>query len=217
ILRSTGRIAHVWNSECSNRHGLIRARSCSVTNTNGDSAMWGRAGAVVEPGSHRILAATGNGPFNGQTNWGDSVLELSPDASRLLHNWTPTNQAQLGSTDGDVGSTSPALVPDYGGRRLAVQGGKAGVLDLLNLDALNGTRGGPSDRLGGQLQSVSSPGRGQVLTAPAVWSGGGRVFVFVGDDSGTGAYELVGGGRHPRLHSVWQSSTPSTSPVVAGG
>jgi hypothetical protein len=40
--------------------------------------------------------------------------------------------------------------------------------------------------------------------------------VFVGDDSGTGAYTLVGG-RHPRLRTVWEDSTPATSPVVAGG
>ncbi len=216
ILRGSGRIAHVWNSECSSRHRLIRASSCSVTNTNGDNAMWGRAGAVIEPGSHRILTATGNGPFNGRTNWGDSVLELSANASRLLHNWTPTDEAQLDSSDGDLGSTSPALLPRYHGRRLAVQSGKAGRLDLLDLAALNGTRGPASSRLGGQLESLSNPGGAQVLTAPAVWSGGGHVLVFVGDDSGTGAYQLVGG-RHPRLRTVWEDGTPATSPVVAGG
>ena len=90
LQRSTGRIIHVWNSECSDRHRLIRAASCPVTNTRGDNAMWGGAGAVIEPGSGQILTATGNGPFDGQTSWGDSVLELSPDAAHLLHNWTPT-------------------------------------------------------------------------------------------------------------------------------
>ncbi len=54
-----------------------------------------------------ILVATGNGPFNGATNWGDSVLELSPSASRLLHNWTPRDQARLDVTDTDLGSTAP--------------------------------------------------------------------------------------------------------------
>ena len=95
ISRRTGRIVHVWNSECSNRHKLIAASSCPVTNTNGDNAIWGRAGAVIEAGSRRILVATGNGPFDGRTSWGSSALELTPDASRLLHNWTPPNQDQL--------------------------------------------------------------------------------------------------------------------------
>ena len=216
INRSTGRIVHVWNSECSNRHRLIRAGSCSVTNTNGDNAIWGRGGAVIEPGSRRMLVATGNGPFNGRDNWGDSVLELSPDAGRLLHNWTPTNQRQLDATDTDLGSASPALLPTYAGLRLAVQSGKDGLLHLLNLGRLNGTRGGAGPRLGGQLGQTPAPGGGQVLTAPAVWSHQGKILVFVGDDSGTSAYRLVGG-RHPRLQVVWQSGARSTSPVVAGG
>jgi hypothetical protein len=55
-----------------------------------------------------------------------------------------------------------------------------------------------------------------VLTAPAVWSSGGRDYVFVADGSGTAAYQLVGA-RHPRLALVWQKGTAGTSPVVAGG
>ncbi len=216
INRLTGRIAHVWNSECSNRHLLIRASSCSVTNTNGDNAIWGRGGAVIEPGNRRILVTTGNGPFNGRDNWGDSVLELSPDASRLLHSWTPTNQHQLDETDTDLGSAAPALLPTYGGLRLALQAGKDGLLHLLNLGRLNGTRGGAGPRLGGELSQTRAPGGGQVLTAPAVWSDAGTILVFVGDDSGTAAYRLVGG-RRPRLQVVWQAAAPSTSPVVAGG
>jgi PQQ-like domain len=216
IDRSSGRIGHVWNSECSNRHRLIRASSCGVTNTRGDNAIWGRAGAVIEPGTGRILVSTGNGPFNGSTNWGDSVLELSSDAVRLLHSWTPTNQASLSSHDQDLGSTSPALMPPFHGFRLAVQGGKAGKLDLLDLDRLNGTNGAVSSRLGGQLSEVPSPGGDQVFTAPAVWSSGGRDYVFVADGSGTAAYQLIGA-RHPRLALVWQNGTAGTSPVVAGG
>ena len=216
IDRSNGRIAHVWNSECSNRHRLILASTCSVTNTQGDNAVWGRAGAVIEPGSGRILVATGNGPFNGSDNWGDSVLELSADAGRLLHNWTPTDELALDHSDGDVGSTSPALLPAYHGFQLAIQSGKDGRLHLLNLRRLDGTRGGAGKRLGGELNEISSPGGGQVLTAPAVWHDGGRVLVFVGDDSGTAAYELTGG-SHPRLRVAWQSATGATSPVVAGG
>lgn len=220
INRGTGRIVHVWNSECSNRHKLIAAKSCSVTNTNGDNAIWGRAGAVIEgaggAASGRILIATGNGPFDGRTNWGNSALELAPDASRLLHNWTPPNQDALDHSDTDVGSTSPAILPTYHGLRLAVQGGKDARLHLLNLARLDGTTQAAGPRLGGELGEVASPGGGQVLTAPAVWSNAGHVYLFVGTDSGGAAYELVGG-SHPRLATVWQNGTAATSPVIAGG
>jgi outer membrane protein assembly factor BamB len=216
INRTSGQIAQVWNTECSNRHRLIAAASCSVTNTRGDDAIWAREGAVIEAGSGRILVATGNGPFNGSTNWGDSVLELTPDASRLLHSWTPPNQAQLDASDTDVGSTAPAPLPAVNGMHLAVQGGKDGKLHLLDLDRLNGTRGGASARLGGELEEVSSPGSTQVFTAPAVWTSGGRAYVFVADNSGTAAYVLVGG-HHPRLRVAWQNSASGTSPLLAGG
>jgi hypothetical protein len=160
---------------------------------------------VIEPRSRRILVTTGNAPFNGSTNWGDSVLELSADASKLLHSWTPVNQAHLNATDTDLGSTSPALLP--GG--LIVQGGKAGVLSVVDLNAL----GRPSARLGGELQDIPTPGSAEVFTAPVVWGHRGRTYVFVADDSGTAAYVLQG----RRLHVRWQNGTSGTSPVVAGG
>jgi outer membrane protein assembly factor BamB len=215
IDRASGRITRVWNTLCSNRHQLIRADACPSATAQGDNAIWARAGAVVEPGSGRILVATGNGAFNGSTNWGDSVLELSP-ALALLHNWTPTNEAHLQATDNDLGSTAPALLGVAGGERLAVQGGKGGVLSLLNLDRLDGTTGGASARLGGELQDLSTPGGAPVMTAPAVWSHAGRTWVFVGDDSSTAAY-VLGGGLHPRLSVAWQHATSATSPILAGG
>jgi outer membrane protein assembly factor BamB len=212
IDRATGAITHVWNSLCSNRHHLIDPpSSCPAS----DSAIWGRAGAVIEPGTARILVATGNGPFNGSTNWGNSVLELSPNGSRLLHNWTPRNQGQLSASDTDVGSTAPALI-FIRGYRLAVQGGKDGLLHLLNLNRLNGTRSGASRRLGGALQNISSPGGREVFTAPAVWNHAGHVYLFAADDGGTAGYALRLG-RHPRLVTIWKHGTSGTSPVLAGG
>jgi hypothetical protein len=212
ISRATGRISAVWNSLCSNRHALIHPpSSCSAS----DSAIWGRAGAVVEPGTGRILVTTGNAAFNGSTNWGDSVLELSANGRTLLHNWTPANQEQLNAQDGDLGSTSPAVLPNFHGFRLAVQGGKDGVLRLLNLGRLDGTTGGAGRRLGGELQRIPTPGSGPVFTAPAVWKHRGRIYVFLADTSGTSAYVL--GGKQPRLHVAWNDSASGTSPIVAGG
>jgi hypothetical protein len=145
IDRSNGHIAAVWNAECSDQHHLLDPPTrCRADTTFGGSAIWGRQGTVVEPGSGRLLVSTGNGPFNGSTDWGDSVLELSRGAGRLLHNWTPRDQAQLNANDTDLGSTEPALLPPAHGYRLGVQGGKDGMLHLLNLNRLNGTRAAPA-------------------------------------------------------------------------
>ncbi len=211
---ATGKLLHVFNTLCSNRVGLIAPASCPYT----DSGIWGRAGAVVEPDGD-ILVTTSNGrsnatvSFNGRTNWSDSVLELSPTL-KLLHNWTPADQLQLTQQDLDLGSSSPVLLPVTDGLHLAVQGGKLGVLDLLNLDRLDGTTGPAGPRTGGQLQQINDPGTTDLFTAPAVWSHGGRTYVFVADNSGTAAYVL--NARH-RLAPLWSHPTPGTSPVVAGG
>jgi hypothetical protein len=160
------------------------------------------------PGSGDLLVATGNAPFDGKRNWGDSVLRLTGDAHRLLQNWTPRAQAQLNATDLDLGSTAPALLGDG----LAVQGGKAAVLDVLDLARMNG-RGGASGKLGGQVQELRAPGGQGVFTAPAVWHHGKATTVFVTTGAGTGAYRLAG----RRLHPLWSNSRAGTSPVLAGG
>jgi hypothetical protein len=128
-----------------------------------------------------------------------------------LQNWTPANQAQLNANDLDLGSTAPALLPGS----LAVQGGKDGHLYLLNLRRLNGTNhAGP--RLGNQLQTISAPGGGEVLTAPAVWRSAGRTYLFIANDDATYAYRL-NGGSNPRLSVAWHQGSAGTSPVLAGG
>ena len=128
---------------------------------------------------------------------------LSPDARRLLQNWTPRTQAELDSGDVDLGSTAPAILP--GG--LALQSGKDGRMRLLDLANLSGRGAGPVT--GGELQTLPTPDGGGLFSAPAV---SGRL-VFVSTFGATAAYRLVG----RRLRKVWGNTTAGTSPVVAGG
>jgi hypothetical protein len=200
----SGRIDGVFNSLCSDRGTIIEPSSCPAT----ESAIWGRAGAVVLPGGD-LLAATSNGPFDGVHNWGDSVVRLSPDARRLLAHWTPTQQAQYEREDIDVGSTSPA----YLGHGLVLQGGKDAKLHLLALRRLNGVTGAAGRRLGGDLQVLPTPGGEMMFTAPAVWHRGARTTVIVATGGGTTAYAL----RGARLKPLWSTGHAGTSPIVAGG
>lgn len=201
IVGADGRLLHVWNSLCSNRHGLIAPSSCASS----DSAIWGRAGAVVIPGSGNLLVATGNGPWNGSTDWGDATLMLTASATKLIGNYTPTNTAQLNATDLDVGSTSPVLLNSS----LVAQGGKDGKIRLLSMKRLRGT----APHKGGELQLVSTPSGGEMFTAAAVWRTTTGVWMFAADGGGTTAWTLTGG----RLHEAWHNANGGTSPIVAGG
>ena len=140
----TGKLLHVWNSLCSNRPGLLDPSSCHDT----QSGIWGRAGAVIDS-SGNIFVSTGNGPYDGKTAWGDATIELNPDATEMLGNYTPANNAELNDRDLDVGSTSPVLL---GGDFLA-QGGKDGKIHLLSMKAMAGIEA----HQGHEVQTVSTP------------------------------------------------------------
>jgi hypothetical protein len=212
IGRRDGRIVAVFNSLCSNRRRIIVPSSCASS----DSAIWARAGAVIEPRTRRLLVTTGNGPFNGRTDWGDSVLELSTRSLRLLQSYTPRSQASLEATDADLGSTAPALLPAPGGSatpRYAVQGGKDGIVRLLSLRHLNNRRRPARGVKGGELQVLH--GREIRYSAPAVLRRAGHLFLFTASGNGTEAYELRG--RPSRLHLLWSNGNSGSSPVLAGG
>ena len=197
MAESSGTIAHVWNSLCSDRHALIVPSTCASS----DSAIWSRSGAAVDPSNGTLVVATGNALRNGRTDWGDSVIVLSPDASTMLRHYTPANYKELNEGDIDLGSTSPALLP--GG--YAVQGGKDGILRVLQLHRLPGVNA----RTGGELQTLPAPGPTDVFSEPAVWNG---KWVFVSTSAGTEALLFKGG----RLHPVWSNHTGGTSPALAG-
>src|SRR5262249_5115626 len=156
-----------------------------------DSAIWGRSGAVVVPRTGSLLVATGNAPWNGHTDWGDAVLVLSPKA-KLVGNYTPTNTEQLAASDADLGSTSPRFLTST----LVAPGGKDGHIRLLSLRRLHGK----APHQGHELQIVSTPSGSGLLTAPAVWRSGKRVWLIAADFGATQAWALHGG----RLRSVWR-------------
>ena len=198
----SGRLLHVWNSLCNDRTALFMPNTCQQS----DSAIWGRAGAVIDAASGNIFVATGNGPYDGKTSWGDAVIELNPDASQMIGNYTPANNAELNRRDLDVGSTSPAML----GGDIIAQGGKDGVIWLISIKAMAGT----ASHMGGELQAVSTPsGTRQFPTAPAVWHHGAETWMFAADFRATAAWTLKDG----KLSAMWKNSNGGTSPVVAGG
>ncbi len=198
---ASGGLLHVWNALCSERAALLDPSSCPESG----AAIWGRAGAVVDTVTGDLFVATGDGHWNGNTDWGDAVLELDPDATRLFGNYTPSNTEELDASDRDVGSTSPVLL----GGGLVAQGGKDQVIRLLDWSAMR--TAGP--HRGGELQSVPTPSGARLFTAPAVWRNAGETWLFAADGGGTAAW--VVGGR--RLEQRWKNGDAGTSPVVADG
>src|SRR5204862_3070808 len=90
IDAASGRLTHVWNSLCSDQHVLVDPSSCAESG----SAMWGRAGAVIDTTSGDMYVATGNAVWDGRTNWGDAAIAIDSSATKIVDNYTPTNTAE---------------------------------------------------------------------------------------------------------------------------
>lgn len=198
---ASGKLLHVWNTLCSNRTGLIQPSSCAST----QSAIWGRAGALIDPSTGNIFVSTGNGQYNGKTDWGDSVIELNPDATKMLGNYTPADNTRLNQEDLDVGSTSPVLLGDG----LLAQGGKDGLIRVLSIQQIAGTVAHQDH----QLDKVSTPSGAMLFTAPVVWRHDGKTWLIAADGRGTAAWTL----ENRKLVQQWKDGNGGTSPVLAGG
>lgn len=197
----SGSLLHVWNALCNDRAGLMDPNSC----TGMRSAIWGRAGAVIDPASGNIFIATGNGPYDGQTNWGDALIELNPSATEVLANYTAADNAELDEDDLDLGSTSPVLL----GSGIVAQGGKDSLIRLVNIASIAGA----TPHKGGELQIVYTPSGNMLFTAPAVWNENGKTWMFAADNGGTAGWTF----SNSKLTQVWKNSNAGTSPLVAGG
>ena len=213
----------VFNMLCSDQAVHFVAAPGTPDCASRKAAIWAKDGIIYDSATDRIYMATGNGNFNANTggrNWGDSILALAPDGTgsgaNPLDSYTPTTFATLDSSDADLGSTGPAILPAAGyAGRLAVQSGKDHMVRLIDLTNMSG-QGGPG-HVGGELQLLSLPQGGVVLTVPAVWinPADGSTWVFITNSSGSDAYKLTITAGVPSLGLQWQKSFSGSSPLVA--
>src|SRR6185295_12012167 len=198
---STGAIEHVWNSLCSDRLELLDPRSCPQR----QSAIWGRAGIVVDPVTGNLLFATGNGNYDGKTAWGDSLIMLDGSATKMLGNWTTSDNARLNAADLDMGSTSPVLLGDG----YIAQGGKDGTIRLVTMDLIKGTEA----HQGGELQVVEVPNKAQLLSQSSTAKINGTTYLFTSVPGGRGG---GGGGRGAPAAGAPPAGGPPAGGAPAG-
>jgi hypothetical protein len=134
--------------------------------TPGDSegGVWMSGRAPVIDGNGNVYYATGNGGWDGVSNFGDSVLKFSTTGGilSLTDYFTPDDYAMLASDDLDLGSSGPLLIP---GTNLLVHGGKESVFYVMNLSNLGHEQAG-----NGQIvQSFPTIGS-EIHGGPVFWN-----------------------------------------------
>jgi hypothetical protein len=133
---------------------------------SGFGGIWMSGGAPAADSSNNLYVITGNGYFDGNTQFGDSFLRLSSGGGMNVTGYfSPNDQASLSSGDVDLGSGGAAILVDQptAPNHLLIGGGKEGTLYLLNRDNL----GGNTSNDAGAVQ-IFSVGNGIFSTA-AFW------------------------------------------------
>ncbi len=158
-----------------NKSNLTTAPAIYNTTRNGRQAgIWMAGGAPAADSSNNLYLITGNGDWDGVTDFGDSFLKFSTSSGLAVTDWfTPFDQAILDAGDNDTGSGGavvlvdlppPAPVP-----HLLLGGGKAGSGNMGEIYVLN------RDHLGHSLPGNNGqilqefPVGNTILATPAFW------------------------------------------------
>jgi hypothetical protein len=99
--------------------------------------IWMSGGAPAADASNNLYLITGNGVFDGVTDYSDSYLKMSTPGLAVTDFFTPNNQSNLDANDQDVGASGTALLIDQTSgpvTHLLVGGSKASVIFLINRD-----------------------------------------------------------------------------------
>ncbi len=150
-----------------NASTLAQTSVFNVDPTDGFGGIWMSGGAPAADSANNLFLITGNGNWNGTTEFGDSFLKLSTGSGLGISSFfTPSNESALNSDDVDFGAGGAAILVDAVGGpapHLVVGGGKIGVMYVLNRDNM----GGKSANDAGAVQSfsVADP----IFATPAFW------------------------------------------------
>lgn len=91
--------------------------------------IWMGSGGPVADSAGNVYVATGNGPWDGNLAWGDSVLKFDPLLTKVQDYFTPEDYQYMDCNDTDLNSGGVMLIP---GTTQLMAGGKSGRLYLMN-------------------------------------------------------------------------------------
>jgi hypothetical protein len=148
-----------------------------------ESGIWQSDTGPAVDSSGNLFVSTGNGRFDassGGRDYGDTVLKIATTRNNGLtvsDYFTPSEQENLNSTDGDLGSGGPLLIPEQPDSRahLVVVGGKGGVIYVINRDHMGKFVSGNNPHA---VQTIKVGGG--IMGAPAYWNG--HLFYFPSND-----------------------------------
>ena len=231
LLLVNGHVVIGWSSHCDNDpwHGWLMSYAAgsltreAVLNTSPNGrrgGIWMSGGGPAADANGDIFFPTGNGTWNGTSDFGDSIVELGPlvnGAWPVVDYFTPHDQSTLNQHDNDVASGGLVLLPPVAsGRLLLAQQGKAGTIYLLDRTNLGGYCVAEIPACSGSdpqiVQEIVGASAG-VWGSPAYWNGN---LYWAGSNDPITAYSIDANGSG-KLSTSPTSHTPQifafTAPI----
>lgn len=176
----------------------------SVFNTTlagAGGSIWQSGRGLAADAAGSLYTVTGNGDYDGVSNFSESVLTLSGDTLTVRGSYTPANWQDMTQNDADL-SAGAALIP---GTHLVVAGDKNGLLYLVNGDAMGG--------LGGAAQSLWAAETGGIFNF-ALWSQGSVTYIFIPELFGSLKCYAIAAGAFNTLPVSLSTGTSIETPFL---
>jgi len=164
-----------------NATNLSQVLSFNVTATGSEGAIWSGGMAPAVDTNGNIYVMTGNGTFDGTNNFGESMIKLNSSLS-VLDYATPSNWSSLNSSDTDLGSGGPVLLPTH----YVVGMGKDGKMYLADINHMG--------HVGNFTQTFQAQSEGDTVgKSPVYWQGPNLQYIFaLHSNSQTKSFEFTG-------------------------
>jgi hypothetical protein len=153
----------------------------NVSPSGFQAAVWSGGMAPAADTNGNIYIMTGNGTFDGVSNFGESMVKLN--GGLVVQDYaTPANWLDLNSGDTDFGSGGPVLLPTH----YAVGIGKDGILYLADINNMG--------HVGNFVQGFQAQSGGDTVgKSPVYWQGPVKQYLFVlHANSATKSFEFTG-------------------------
>jgi uncharacterized protein (TIGR03437 family) len=165
----------------------------AITPNSYGGSIWQAGGGLAADDNGNIYLLTGNGFFDGNTEFSNSFLKFTGAGATLAAWFAPPNWQMLADNDYDL-VAGPAIIP---GTHLLVGGDKYGELYLVDGDSL-GTDPTGAD---GSAQIIQGTQYGGIFTL-ALWNRTDGTYIYLQEqDFGLRCYEVSGGSLNPA--PVW--------------
>lgn len=227
LLLVNGIVYITWSSHCDNTpyHGWLIGYNAGtlqqvtkwVDTPNGNQGgLWMSGQGPAADTKGNIFLSTGNGTVDTTTNsdYSEAFLKLTNNNDgtiSVVSYFVPYNWSALNSGDLDLNTGGLLLVP---GTSLAVSGGKAGTLYVVNRDNMGGLSPISADT--NILQSWPLGG-GEIHGGPVWWRSTNGTFMYVWGDTGDflRQYQLTNGGLFNT--NFYAGGTPTGGSGSPGG